>query len=85
MPTGEAWSYGSPIYLKFKSINAGVSHIEISEKAPGKFKDGQIISQSYSGITINSVNPSTATRIGKLYVEGYSVSAVPFQYRVPGS
>ena len=72
--SGTAWGYGNPVVMKFKSIQAGVSHIQISEKAPGKFSDGSIVSQSYSGITINAVNPSSATRIGKLYVEGYSVS-----------
>lgn len=69
-----AWGYGTPIILKFKSIRAGVSNIQISEKSPGKFSDGSVVAQSYSGITINAVNPSSATRIGKLYVEGFSIS-----------
>ena len=71
---GEAWGYGTPIVLKFKSIQAGASNIQITEKSPGKYSDGSILAQSYSGITINAVEPSSATRIGKLYVEGYSVS-----------
>ena len=71
---GEAWGYGTPIVLKFKSIQAGASNIQITEKSPGRYSDGSILAQSYSGITINAVEPSSATRIGKLYVEGYSVS-----------
>lgn len=71
---GEAWGYGTPIVIKFKSIQAGASNIQITEKSPGKYSDGSILAQSYSGITINAVEPSSATRIGKLYVEGYSVS-----------
>lgn len=71
---GEAWGYGTPVVLKFKSIKAGASNIDITEKSPGKYNDGSILAQSYSGITINAVNPSSATRIGKLYVEGFSVS-----------
>lgn len=71
---GETWGYGTPIVLKFKAIQAGASNIQITEKSPGKYSDGSILAQSYSGITINTVEPSSATRIGKLYVEGFSVS-----------
>lgn len=68
------WGYGTPIAFKFKALKAGVSYIDVYEKSPGKYSDGSIISQSYSGVTINAVNPSTATKIGKLYVEGYTMS-----------
>ena len=69
-----AWEYGSPIVLKFKTLKEGVSKLSISEKAPGKFKDGSIVGQTYSGITINAVPPSTATKIGTLNVEGFKLS-----------
>lgn len=69
-----AWEYGSPIILKFKTLKEGVSKLSISEKAPGKFKDGSVVAQTYSGITINAVPPSTATKIGTLYVDGFKLS-----------
>lgn len=69
-----AWSNGGPIVLKMTAINAGKSKIEIKETAPAKYVDNSIVAQSYSGITINSVLPSTDTIIGDLYVEGFTIS-----------
>lgn len=68
-----AWSNGGPIVLKMTAINSGKSKIEIKEKAPAKYIDNSIVAQSYSGITINSVEPSTATIIGDLQVEGFTI------------
>lgn len=72
--TTKAWEYGEPISMVFKAINEGVSNITVQEKAPAKNKDGNKIVQYYSGITINAIPPSTATKIGKLTIEGYSLS-----------
>ena len=70
----EAWEYGVPIVMTFKTTAPDTSKISVEEKAPAKYKDGNVVAQYYSGITINAVPPSTATRIGKLTVEGYKLS-----------
>ena len=70
----EAWEYGEPVVMVFKTIASDTSKISVEEKAPAKYKDGNVVAQYYSGITINAVPPSTATRIGKLSVEGYKLS-----------
>ena len=70
----EAWEYGEPVVMVFKTIAPDTSKISVEEKAPAKYKDGNVVAQYYSGITINAVPPSTATKIGKLSVEGYKLS-----------
>lgn len=70
----EAWEYGEPVVMVFKTIAPNTSKISVEEKAPAKYKDGNVVAQYYSGITINAVPPSTATKIGKLSVEGYKLS-----------
>lgn len=72
--TTEAWEYGDPVIMVFKTIAPDTSNISVEEKAPAKYKDGNVVAQYYSGITINAVPPSTATKIGKLTVEGYKLS-----------
>lgn len=72
--SSSAWVNGGPIVLKMTAINDGKSKIEIREKAPAKYVDNSIVAQSYSGITINAVAPSTATIIGDLEVEGFTIA-----------
>ena len=68
------WSNGGPIVLRMTAIFPGKSKIEIREKAPAKYSDNSVVAQSYSGITINAVSPSTATIIGDLEVEGFTIA-----------
>lgn len=72
--SSSAWSNGGPIVLRMTAINPGKSKIEITEKAPAKYVDNSVVAQSYSGITINAVSPSTATIIGDLEVEGFTIA-----------
>lgn len=69
----EAWEYGAPIVMVFKVIGEEESKITVEEKAPAKYKNGNPVAQYYSGITIVGVAPSSATRIGRLNVEGYKL------------
>ena len=67
------WTVGGPIVIKLKTIHDKNSKIEIKENGVAKYTDGSIVPQTYSGITINAVNPSTETLLNKLYVEGYTL------------
>ena len=67
------WIVGGPIVIKLKAIRDKDSKIEIKENGVAKFTDGSIVPQTYSGITINAVNPSAETLLNKLYVEGYTL------------
>lgn len=69
---GQFWSAQiSPVNLEFRALKKGISEIKVKRNGESHYKNGDIISQSLSNVTVNSVSPSTNTLIGTLGVEGY--------------
>jgi len=72
---GRYWdTYISPVVIKFTTLKAGIKEFSVSRNGDSHYNTGDIISQSFSGVTINTVEPSTNTQIGTLYVEGYTLT-----------
>lgn len=71
---GNYWEYGGQVQLKLLVLKAGVNKISIKENGVARFKNGDIISQTFSGVTISAVEASSQTTIGSLAIENYAIS-----------
>lgn len=71
---GQPWEYGGQAILKLKVLSSGQNKISITDNGYAYYDDGSVVSQSFSGVTINAVAPSTDFIIGSLYVEGYDIT-----------
>lgn len=78
--TSRNWTSGNQMQFKFTVLKEGVSRLEISavdetgNVVESYYSDGNPVAQSFAGVTINAVKPSTDTTIGSLFVEGYNMS-----------
>lgn len=69
---GEYWpAQLSPVNIEFRAIKTGISEIKLKRDGDSHYKNGDIIAQSLSNVTVNTVEPSSNTLIGSLGVEGY--------------
>ena len=65
----------SPFKLKFKTLKAGNIQLKTNHNgSQSHYADGAPIAQSYSGVTVNAVNPDSNTAIGSLVVRGYTIN-----------
>lgn len=71
---GNDWEYGGQVQLKLLVLEAGVNKISIKENGVARFKDGSVISQTFSGVTISATEASSQTTIGSLSIEGQAIS-----------
>lgn len=72
--TSSSWGYGGQVVMKFQVIKSGRSRVDIKETSPALYDDGNPVSQTMSGITINAVEPKSDTTIGSLYINGYDLN-----------
>ncbi len=89
---GHIWTPGNQMQFKFKVLKTGVSKIEIDSAdengnvTKSYYTNGDIIAQSFAGVTINAVNPSTNTFLSSLKVDGYNMnptfSKTTYEYNV---
>ena len=71
---GRYWSSRvSPVMLRFTAIQTGITRMELVRNGDSHYRNGDVIAQSLSGLTISTVEPSTNTEIGSLGVEGYNI------------
>ena len=71
---GRQWSAKtSPLMIKFKAIKVGTTFMDIKRTEESHYGNGDIIAQSFSGVTISTLAPSTNTLIGSIGVEGYNI------------
>ena len=71
---GRVWSAKtSPVMLRFSVKKIGTTNMTIDRTEESHYRNGDIIAQSFSGVTISTVEPSTNTLIGSIGVEGYNM------------
>ncbi|MBQ4031428.1 MAG: cadherin-like beta sandwich domain-containing protein [Bacilli bacterium] len=71
---GRYWSAKvSPVMLRFTVKEVGITEMSVNRNGDSHYRNGDIIAQSFSGVTISSVKPSTNTEIGSIGVEGYNM------------
>jgi hypothetical protein len=64
----------SPLVLKFKALKSGLTEIRVTHNGTeSHYGNGDPIAQSFSGIKVNPVVPSSDTTIGSLGVKGYTI------------
>ena len=62
----------SPVIFKFKVLKAGLTEFKVTHNGTeSHYGNGDPIAQSFSGIKINPVNPSTDNYIGSLGIRNY--------------
>ena len=71
---GQPWEYGGQVMLKLKVTKSGQNKVGIKENGLAYYVDGSIVSQTFSGITLNAQAASTDNSISTLYVEGYTIT-----------
>ena len=69
----EPWEYGGQVQIKFKTLQSASVQIRVAENGRAMYANGNFISQYFSGVTINSLNPSNNSTLKSLYVEGYEI------------
>ncbi len=73
--TTRTWSAKtSPVIITFKAKKTGSSEIKVRRNGDSHYGDGNIIAQSFSGVSVVTVEPSTNTLIGSIGVEGYELT-----------
>ena len=71
---GRYWpSKVSPVMLRFTVKKAGITQVKIGRNGDSHYRDGNVIAQSFSDVTVSTVEPSSNTDIGSLGVEGYNM------------
>lgn len=76
---GTDWRSGAAVQFKFKSLREGMTKIDVSQNGDSHYSTGcdkgscDVIGQSFVGVSINAIKPSTSTLIGSLYVKGYTI------------
>lgn len=82
----QPWEYGGQVLLKLKVLSEGQNKVLISENGVAHYSDGAVVSQTFSGITINAVAPASDKIIGSLSVEGYDIAPTfsknQYEYRL---
>lgn len=68
-----AWEYGGQVQIRFKATRSSSVQIKVSENGRAKYDNGAFISQYYSGVTINPINPSTNSELSVLYIENFEM------------
>lgn len=71
---GQPWEYGGQVILKLKVNQSGKNKVSIKENGLAYYVDGSVVSQTFSGITLNAQSASTDNSISTLYVEGYTIT-----------
>lgn len=72
----EVWNDGSQVSIVLKVVKSGTFPIRINETGRARYADGSYISQYYSGVTINSAEPSGDASIRSLYVDNYDMTPI---------
>lgn len=73
LPNTKAWEYGGQVQIRLKTLRSSSVQIKVLENGRAKYDNGAFISQYFSGVTINSVNPSTNSELSVLYVENFEM------------
>lgn len=68
-----SWEYGGQVQIRFKTLRSSSVQIKVSENGRARYENGAFISQYFSGVTINPVNPSTNSELSILYVENFNM------------
>ena len=63
----------APFTLRFTVKKVGTTHISVNRTEDSHYRNGDVIAQSFSGVAISTIEPSTNTLIGSLGVEGYNI------------
>lgn len=69
-----SWSYGIPVTPKFTVLKACKSEFNIELNGDATFENGSKVSQTTSGVTINSITGDTSTQLNTLYIKNYPLS-----------
>ena len=72
----DSWNDGSQVSIVLKVVKTGTFPIRINETGRAKYSDGSFISQYYSGVTINSAEPSGNANIHSLSVDNFDLSPI---------
>ncbi len=63
----------APFTLRFTVKKVGTTHISVNRTEDSHYRNGDVIAQSFSGVAVSTLEPSTNTLIGSLGVEGYNI------------
>ena len=71
---GHIWSARvAPFTLRFNVKKVGTTHMSVNRTEDSHYRNGDVIAQSFSGVAISTLEPSTNTLIGSIGVEGYNM------------
>lgn len=75
---GINWESGATLQMKFKVKRTGLTKVDVLRNGDSHYdsncdKGCDIIGQSFAGVSINAIEPSSQTLIGTLYVKGYTM------------
>ena len=59
--------------IKYKVLKDGLSKVDVLRNGESHYENGDVIGQSFVGVSISATKPSSQTLIGTLYVEGYTL------------
>lgn len=83
---GKSWDSGAILQIKYKVLKDGLSKVDVVRNGESHYENGDVIGQSFVGVSISATKPSSQTLIGTLYVEGYTLqptfSKTVYQYNL---
>lgn len=83
---GRDWKSGPALQIKFKVLKDGITKVDVSRNGESHYDNGDIIGQTFAGVSISATKPSSQTLIGTLYVDGYTLqptfSKTVYQYNL---
>lgn len=83
---GKSWDSGAILQIKYKVLKDGLSKVDVLRNGESHYENGDVIGQSFVGVSISATKPSSQTLIGTLYVEGYTLqptfSKTVYQYNL---
>lgn len=83
---GKSWDSGAILQIKYKVLKNGLSKVDVLRNGESHYENGDVIGQSFVGVSISATKPSSQTLIGTLYVEGYTLqptfSKTVYQYNL---